>query len=131
MLKGLLLTDIEFIFEKLFDFFNVNSIKELSEKLDIRPSTVSNWKQRSSISAVKKRCREVGIYNDIFGGLNTQLIKTNNGINAMNNHGEQSLNPNDTIEDIDPATFNLFKEAYEKAIKKDDLKGLRVHLMDY
>ena len=34
-------------------------------------------------------------------------------------------------ESIDTATYNLFKEAYDKALKNDDLKALRIHLMDY
>ena len=123
--------NIEYIFEKLFNYFNVNSIKELSEKLDVQPSTVSNWKQRSSISAVKKRCREIGIYNDIFGDLNSQYLKTNSGINSFNNNGTQTIVDQDLTNDIDAATLNLFREAYEKSIKNDDLKGLRLHLMDY
>lgn len=123
--------DIECIFEKLFNYFNVNSIKELSEKLDVQPSTVSNWKQRSSISAVKKRCREIGIYNDIFGDVNTQYLKKNSGINSFSNYGTQNIDELDLTNDIDLATLNLFKEAYEKSIKNDDLKGLRLHLMDY
>ena len=49
---SVILIDIEFIFEKLFNYFNVNSIKELAEKLDVQPSTASNWKQRASVSAV-------------------------------------------------------------------------------
>jgi len=125
------LINIEYIFEKLFNYFNVNSIKELSEKLDVQPSTVSNWKQRSSISAVKKRCREIGIYNDIFGDLNSQYLKTNSGINSFNNNGTQTIVDQDLTNDIDAATLNLFREAYEKSIKNDDLKGLRLHLMDY
>lgn len=125
------MTDIEFIFEKLFNFYNVNSIKELSQKLDIQPSTASNWKQRSSISAVKKRCREIGIYNDIFGDLSSQSIGTNIGVNSFNNHGSQNQDKDNSIKNIDNATLSLFKEAYNEAIKNDDIKGLRLHLMDY
>jgi transcriptional regulator with XRE-family HTH domain len=64
------LNNINDIFEKLFNYFNVNSIKELSEKIGLQPSTISNWKQRSSISAIKKKCRELNIYNDIFSETN-------------------------------------------------------------
>lgn len=32
---------------------------------------------------------------------------------------------------IDDVTVGIIKEAYNKAVKNDDLKGFRIHLMDY
>ena len=58
--------DINSAFEKLFNYFNVSSIRDLSKKINISESTISKWKQRNSISALKKACRELGIYNEIF-----------------------------------------------------------------
>ena len=40
-------------FEKLFNFYNVSTIKELSQKVGIGASTISAWNQRKSISALK------------------------------------------------------------------------------
>lgn len=58
--------NFEIYFEKLFNFYNVSTIKELSEKIKIGASTISAWNQRKSITALKKACRELGIYNEIF-----------------------------------------------------------------
>ena len=85
----------EYYFDKIFNFYNVSSIKELSEVINTGASTISNWKQRGSITALKKRCRELGIYNEIFGDLNTQniqnqIIDTQNGINSFNNFAESN-----------------------------------------
>lgn len=60
------MNNIEVIFDKLFNYYNVNSIKDLANIINTQPSTVSNWKQRSSVTAIKKKCRELGIYEDIF-----------------------------------------------------------------
>lgn len=75
--------DFDTYFEKLFNFYNVSTIKELSQKVGIGASTISAWNQRKSISALKKACRELNIYNDIFGDFNSnitqaQTIKINN-----------------------------------------------------
>lgn len=66
--------NFEIYFEKLFNFYNVSTIKELSEKIKIGASTISAWNQRKSISALKKACRELGIYNEIFGDLNQNNV---------------------------------------------------------
>ena len=61
------------IFEKLFNYFKVSTIRDLSEKINMSESTVSKWRQRESINAIKKKCRELGIYNEIFGDLKLSL----------------------------------------------------------
>lgn len=61
------MSDFEFFFEKMMNYYNVSTIKDLAAATDTLPSTVSNWNQRQSVSALKKKCRELGIYQDIFG----------------------------------------------------------------
>ncbi|MGJ0344654.1 helix-turn-helix domain containing protein [Aliarcobacter cryaerophilus] len=56
----------EDIIYKLYEFFKVNNNLDLAELLKTTPQTISNWKTRNSISAIKKKCRELGIYNQIF-----------------------------------------------------------------
>lgn len=84
--------NFEYYFDKILDFYNVSTIKELGLAIDTGASTISNWKQRNSITALKKRCRELGIYNEIFGDLNTeiqQITTISGGQNAQNVHGNQ------------------------------------------
>ncbi|MFY9073147.1 helix-turn-helix domain-containing protein [Aliarcobacter butzleri] len=59
--------DINDILERLYSFYKVAGASELSEKINTTQQTISNWKKRNSISAIKKKCRELGIYNEIFG----------------------------------------------------------------
>ena len=134
------MNQVDEIIEELFNYFNVGTISELAEKMNLKQSSVSSWKKRGSITAIKRKCRELGIYNDIFGD-STQIIKSNSGQIAQSVDGNQVFNPTNTsaptqppsqkTENIDEATFGLFKEAYKKAKENSDLKGLRILLMEY
>lgn len=115
--------NVEHILEKLFEYYNVVNAAELSEKINTSQKTISNWKVRNSIGAVKKKCRELGIYNEIFGdsnaSINNQTIRDNHGnlsqtgnVNAQNQKEENNLN-------IDEAVLAMFKRAYNKCLDED------------
>lgn len=78
----------EELIEKLLNLYNVSTVAQLSEVIETSQATISNWKIRNSVGAIKKKCRELGIYNEIFGDGSIQKIDTNNGINSFNNHGD-------------------------------------------
>ena len=88
---------IEVIFDKLYEYFGVNSDIELAQRIGISQPAISKWRTREAMSAVKKKCRELGIYNEIFGnsmsefqqyGDNGQQIKVqhNKGSGMINNN---------------------------------------------
>lgn len=106
--------DINDIFEKLFNYFQTSTIRELSEKINMSESTVSKWRQRESINAIKKKCRELGIYNEIFGDLNssTTINQGNNSRAAGNNYNERTNNSNE--HNFDTITIGLIEKAIEK-----------------
>ncbi|WP_321313636.1 hypothetical protein [Halarcobacter sp.] len=58
--------NINDVFEKLFDYFKVYTIKDLANAIETPEPTVSKWKQRSAISPIKKKCKKLGIYDHIF-----------------------------------------------------------------
>lgn len=72
----------EELIDKLLNFYKVSNVAELSTKIDTSQKTISNWKIRNSINAIKKKCRELGIYKEIFEdskkqeNINDSLIKT-------------------------------------------------------
>ena len=125
--------NVEDILERLFLFYKVASVAELSKQINTSQKTISNWKIRNSISALKKRCRELGIYNEIFGdsfntftqtGANSTQIKnqTNSGGNILNS---SSLNK-DT--NIDSELLPLFEALSSVAIALDKKAQLRIEL---
>lgn len=128
------MNDFTYFYDKILSFYNVSTLKDLSDITNIPISTMSSIKQRNSITALKKKCRELGIYNEIFGDLNTemqQITTISGGQNAQNIHGNQIQDLNNKFSDIDDATIGLFIEAYKKAKETNDIKGLRLHLMEY
>ncbi|WP_141048338.1 helix-turn-helix domain-containing protein [Aliarcobacter cryaerophilus] len=76
------------ILEKMYSFYNVKTASELSEKINTSQKTISNWKIRNSIGAIKKKCRELGIYPQIFSDLSiyqkTHLLSDNDHIRFEN-----------------------------------------------
>lgn len=56
----------EQLIDKLMSYYNVFSMHELSSKIGISQPAISKWKNNNSIMAIKKKCRELGIYDEIF-----------------------------------------------------------------
>ena len=117
------------LIDLLFIHFNVTTMADLATHISVSQQTISKWKQRNSINAIKKKCIELGIYNEIFGDFNHNSnikINTNSGQIAGTVHGnqEQRINhkedeyiiPETILDDINI----LFKLAIENE-KEDDL----------
>ena len=124
--------DFEAIIFKLLSYFQLDNNQELALKLGTTPQTISNWKTRNSIGPLKKKCRELGIYNEIFGDLthsNRISVNNNTGQLASTVQGNQTQNLNQKEDEyIIPETILddiniLFKLAIENE-KEDDLINL-------
>lgn len=147
--------NIDDIFNKLFDFYQVSSLVELSAKLNISQPALSQWKSRNSINAVKKKCRELGIYNEIFKEYDMNEI-ANSYINDSREWDDEenkilvkNMTPylememllykkRDALKNlkidndvIDSATFFLFSEAYFGALSILHLKEFRIYLINF
>ncbi len=127
--------EINEIIDKLFDYFNVSSIQDLSQKMNVSQPTISKWKNRNAISAVKKRCRELGIYNEIFGDFNTNITNFQNSNIARafdfssDSHSQDSINIGNNpmceqISNMNQTIVSSFINVYHKLEKKGDLKRL-------
>ena len=102
--------------EELLNFFNVSNLSELANKMNTSPQNISKWKQRNSVSAIKKKCRELGIYNEIFGNVQrndftdaslSSSVGVNNGDSEinLNNQGKHYIVPEYILDDLN----SLFK----------------------
>ena len=60
------MNNFTYFYNKIHYFYIFSSLKELSNVTNIPISTLSSIKQRSSITALKKKCRELNIYKEIF-----------------------------------------------------------------
>ncbi len=107
---------------KLYSFFDVKNNLDLANKLETTAQTISNWKSRNSVNAIKKKCRELGIYNDIFGdfnsNINNQTIGDNHGTLSQTGNVYTSKDNND-LNNIDEAALSTFKRAYSKCVDEN------------
>ncbi len=125
----------EILIDKILDHYSVATYSELALKINTTQQTISSWKQRNSVNAIKKKCKELGIYNEIFGNLNTSIntfqnsnistafdlssnSQAQNSMHVGNNPiCEQILKMNQTI-------VSSFINVYDILEKKGDLKRL-------
>ena len=132
--------DINTVFDRLFDYYCINSLQELALKLGVSQPAISQWKTRNAISAVKKRCRELGIYNEIFGdsfntftqtGANSQQIQNQNnsgdGSGAFNNSNDSKAQIDNSLK-IDNDFIPLFEALSTVAIALDKKVQLKEQL---
>ncbi len=135
------------IINKLMEYYNVQTISELAEIIKIGQPAISKWKNNNSINPIKKKCKELGIYNEIFDNLDSKNNLSNctdpyeidkddyyyklnlKTINAPKDFDK--LMKNNNIIDIDNGTFSLFKEAYISSLNIDDIKNFRIYLMNF
>ncbi len=105
----------EQLIDKLMAYYNVFSMHELSSKIGISQPAISKWKNNNSIVAIKKKCRELDIYNEIFGDLsketnnfhNTNFSGNSSGVDNSNN---KNINSSNDDLDCDDFTKSLFKQ---------------------
>lgn len=141
--------EAEILIDKLMNYYDVFTISELAQLINTSQPAISQWKKKNYTKAIATKCRELGIFNEIFNSgqvakdvgrdqifnkdSDVQKIEDNHGQVAKHVGRDQIFDKDSTrnADDIDPATYILFLEAYKKAVSNDDLKSLRVHLMEY
>ncbi len=105
----------EQLIDKLMSYYNVFSMHELSSKIGISQPAISKWKMNNSIVAIKKKCRELGIYNEIFGDLNSNTtINQGNNSRAAGKNYVESGQGNEKKINFDNITIGLIQKAIEK-----------------
>ncbi|MFA5427103.1 MAG: hypothetical protein WC279_02715 [Sulfurimonas sp.] len=126
-----MINEAEILLFELFKFYNVFNNNELSEKINVPAGTISKWKQRNSVNAIKKKCRELGIYNEIFGDINTNNFQNSKNVVGQdfssNNKSSHTQNIGSVI-NIDPNVLKLVDTLYGFAASKDKVDELKTDL---
>ncbi len=111
------LPEFDFFYEKLLRFYNTYSLKGLSEATGIPITTISSIKQRKSISALKKKCMELNIYDTIFGNIDNKILE------ALNKEQQDEIKNS-----IDEDTMFHIQNLFTIAKRKNLLKELKTEL---
>jgi len=120
------LLNAEDLIYNMYDYFNVDNNIDLASKISTTPQTISNWKSRNAVAAIKKKCKELKIYKDIFDDSATFIQTAVDGqqINQQTNSGTSYNNVHMSNEDIE--NLELLKALNAMALalnKKDQLKA--------
>lgn len=119
------------LIDRLMEYYNVKTISELAERIKIGQPAISKWKKNNYVKAIATKCRELGIYNEIFGdnfNTFTQIGAGSTQIKTQNNTGEGVYNSSSRIEkntNIDNELLPLFEALSSVANalnKKEHLK---------
>lgn len=125
----------EILIQKLMSFYNVFTISELANIIGVSQPSISGWKKNNYVKAIANKCRELGIYNEIFGDLNSNI---NNFQNSKNNvaqifGGENQNNYNPDIKSksnvtIDENILKLVDTLYSFAKTNNKIDELKTDL---
>ena len=54
------------IINKMIKLYRAKGISDLAKKINMAQPTLSKWRINNSTELLKKKCKELGIYDDIF-----------------------------------------------------------------
>ena len=138
------INEAELLIDKLLNYYNVSTYSDLGIKINVSQANISSWKIRNSVNAIKNKCKELGIYNEIFGdlnlnkfyqtGANSQQIDTqnNDGPGMVNYTNESKAQVDNNSLNIDNELIPLFQALSSVASalnKKEQLKGELTNLI--
>ncbi|MEA2018148.1 MAG: hypothetical protein U9N59_06845 [Campylobacterota bacterium] len=115
------------LIKKMMEYYNIHTISELSDHIGIGQPAISKWKSNNSINMIKKKCRELGIYNDIFEGEINNFQHSRNDIAQNFGDNNQSSHSN-SESNIDVVSLKLFDTLYSFAKQNGKLNELTKEL---
>ena len=107
----------DYFYERLLEFYKTYTLKGLSEATGIPITTFSSIKQRKSMSALKKKCMELNIYDTIFGNIDNKILE------ALNKEQQDEIKNS-----IDEDTMFHIQNLFTIAKRKNLLKELKTEL---
>ena len=120
----------DYLIDLLLNHYDAYTISELAPKINTTQQTISSWKSRDAVNAIKKKCKELGIYNEIFGD-----VQTNNFQNSTNVVGQDFSTKNKSSHtqninsiNIDPNILKLVDTLYSFAKTQNKVDELKTDL---
>lgn len=101
----------EYFIDKMMKHYQVDTLSALSNIIGISQPSISAWKKNEYISAIIKKCRELGIYDEIFGDTNVFINQGNGGRAAGRDYKEGVKSQSIVFEET---TISLIKDLINK-----------------
>lgn len=101
------------LIDKLMKHYEIFTISELGVKIGVSQPYISAWKTNNNVKAIMKKCKKLGIYNEIFTYPEKEYNLENDDLTKYFNKlkiAAMTLNKeNDLLEDL-----KQLMEKYEK-----------------
>lgn len=110
--------NVDFLIDKLMDYYKVYSMQELAKILNISQPAISKWKKTNSINAIKKKSKELGIYDEIFKDFNENIHSIDNLIENRN----KVLTEIDLFKNLDFYNYSEHITILQENCKKYDIQ---------
>lgn len=130
------MNEAEFYIIRLFSYFKVSNATQLSTLINATPQAIANWKTRNSVASIRRKCQELGIYNQIFdvqfnpsmytiGNQKNDFKNSNNAVQSFGSATVDNCNASkNKFEDFDQSIVVLFEDVYQKFENEKNLKEL-------
>lgn len=115
----------------LYKYFNVDNNIDLAKEMNVTKQTISNWKTRDSISAIKKKCYELGIYDNIFS--NTDFSNSTNTVSNNSSIIDNSTNKSTStyVSNIPENLIIELNSLFSKIKDETQIKKVSYQIEDY
>lgn len=115
----------------LYKYFNVDNNIDLAKEMNVTKQTISNWKTRDSVSAIKKKCYELGIYDSIFS--NTDFSNSTNTVSNNSSIIDNSTNKSTSsyVSNIPENLIIELNSLFSKIKDETQIKKVSYQIEDY
>ena len=127
------INEAEILIKKLMVFYNVFTISELANVIGVSQPSISGWKKHNYVKAIANKCKELGIYNEIFGDFNTNINNFQNSTNVVaqdfsnNSNAQHTQNIGNKV-NIDENILKLVDTLYSFAKTNNKIDELKTDL---
>ena len=130
--------DINSIFDRLYNYFGVKTKSALALKMGVGQPSVSKWHKHKMYEPIRKRCKELGIYDKIFLDFDQKLEKIYDKMNenelAITNSSAAKYTINFGLRLVDKFGFAflpLFDNVVDKLENEKDVQKFVEYLLDF
>ena len=119
----------EILIDKMLDYYSVVTYSELANNINTTQQTISSWKQRNSVSAIKKKCKE----NVPIKNWSEEVKKIKKEIDVLEEKHYTMLDNREDTTEINSALKTMYlrlEKAREKRDKEKSSKDDEVYMSE-
>ncbi|KHG33176.1 hypothetical protein [Sulfurospirillum sp. MES] len=118
--------DASIYVQKMLDFYKISSLADLSKIINVSPPAITNWRKFDYVNAIRKKCKELGIYETIFEEEASYFQKR-----LYDKKNPPQLPTIDFMKDIDLGTQMIFSTIYKQLKTEEEKEAFRLYIFNF